>query len=591
MVNNQIDLRWWLLSNSASIQSLSIIYRISVIVTFIIFIFFTFSPLIFLRTPTSKLQKFLLSNIIFITSLVTFILAARWPGFLPPMLDPDEAQFIAGAIKLLKDPVFWRAVDAGSSGPLNVYPLTLPAFFGFRIEYASSRILGLIMIIAAIVCLYYALSTLYNKSLSRLAIVPVVTTVALMKESGYVHYTSEHFSIAILSVALLIVCKYYTGNSSNPNHLIFALGFILGLTPFAKMQSVPIAFSIACIFLHILWLKSRGRGQFIRSLAAFFLGGMLFSALVILYLTIFSIYDAFWTSYIQQNLLIYSTHGLGGNLTQVSFLAKINIFINMLINVKDTQILFLLTAIALIVGIPFLIIKRFSLSPHQDNSNTFCFVYYSLFILAASSYSIIKPGNGFPHYLLFLIIPSGFLLGVFIGELAKVLQGAKLNRSNLKLSLLTGVVFITVASSFLQFTITIISDNFHLDNRRRFAKNYLSPIAKTILKYASPGESMAVWGLEPELYVDTGVVQATRDSVPLWQILPGSLQEYFLKRYADDLINSNARLFVDAVAPRMTGIKDRKTHGHEVFPEIARVIKENYRLVDEVQGVRIYLKK
>lgn len=590
MVDNQIDLRWWLLSNLASIQSLSIIYRISLIVTFIIFIFLAFSPVIFPRTATSKLQKFLLSNLIFIISLVTFILAARWPGFLSPMLDPDEAQFIAGAIKLLKDAVFWRAVDAGSSGPLNVYPLTLPAFFGFRIEYASSRVIGLIMIIAAIVCLYYALSTLYDKSLSRLAIVPVVTTVALMTKSGYVHYTSEHFSIAILSVALLIVCKYYAGNSSNPNPLIFSLGFILGTTPFAKMQSVPIAFSIACIFLHILWLKSRARGQFIRSLAAFFLGGILFSALVVLYLIIFSIYDAFWTSYIQQNFLIYS-NVLGGNPTQVNFWAKINIFLNMLINVKDTQMLFLLTAIALIVGIPFLIIKRFFLSRHREKSNTFCFVYYSLFILVASSYSIIKPGNSFPHYLLFLIIPSGFLIGVFLGELAKVLQVSQLTRSNLKFSLLTGVVFIIVASSFLQFAITITLDNFHLDNRRRFAKNYLSPIAKTILKYASPGESMAVWGMEPELYVDTGVVQATRDSVPIWQILPGSLQEYFLKRYTDDLINSNAKLFVDAVAPRMIGFKDRETQGHEVFPEIARVIKENYRLVDEVQGVRIYLKK
>ncbi|MFM7477448.1 MAG: hypothetical protein ACKO2T_17515, partial [Microcystis aeruginosa] len=225
-------------------------------------------------------------------------------------------------------------------------------------------------------------------------------------------------------------------------------------------QSVPIAFSIACIFLHILWLKSSARGQFIRSLAAFFLGVILFSALVVLYLIIFSIYDAFWTSYIQQNLLIYS-NVLGGNPTQVNFLAKINIFLNMLINVKDTQMLFLLTAIALIVGIPFLIIKRFFLSLHQEQSNTFCFVYYSLFILVASSYSIIKPGNGFPHYLLFLIIPSGFLIGVFLGELAKVLQVSKFTRSHLKFSLLTGVVFITVTSSFLQFTITIISDNFY----------------------------------------------------------------------------------------------------------------------------------
>jgi hypothetical protein len=521
---------------------------------------------------------------------VTFILAARWPGFLPPMLNPDEALFTSGAIKLLKDPVFWRAVDTGSSGPLNVYPLTLPAFFGFRIEYASSRVIGLIMIIAAIVCLYYALSTLYDKSLSRLAIVPVVTTVAFMTFFDYVHYTSEHFSVAILSVALLIVCKYYDGNSSNPNRLIFALGFILGTTPFAKIQSVPIAFSIACIFLHILWLKSSARGQFIRSLAAFFLGGMLFSALVILYLTIFSIYDAFWKSYIEQNLLIYSTHGLMGNVNQLSFFGKIIIFLNMSGRVPDTRILFLLTAIVLILGVPFLILKRVSLSQNQEKYQTFCFVYYSLFIWAASSYSIIRPGNGFTHYLLFLIIPSGFLIGVFIGELAQVLQVSKLTRSNLNFSLLTGVIFITVASSFLQFATTITSDNVYLNNRRRFARNYLSPIAKTILKYASPGESMAVWGWASELYVDTGLVQATRAGA-IGPLKYSPLQQYFFKQYADDLINSNAKLFVDAVAPRMFFFTDRETQGHEVFPEIAKVINENYRLVDEVQGVRIYLKK
>jgi hypothetical protein len=368
------------------------------------------------------------------------------------------------------------------------------------------------------------------------------------------------------------------------------LGFILGTTPFAKIQSVPIAFSIACIFLHILWLKSRARGQFIRSLAAFFLGGMLFSAVVVLYLTIFSIYDAFWKSYIQQNLLIYSSHGLMGDVNQLSFFGKINIFLRMLRGVQDTQRLFLLTAIVLILGVPFLIIKRVSLSQNQEKSKTFCFVYYSLFILVVSSYSVIKPGNGFTHYLLFLIIPSGFLIGVFMGELAQVLQVSKLTRSNLKFSLLTGVILITVASGFLEFATTITSDNVYLNNRRRFAKNYLSPIAETILKYASPGESMAVWGWASELYVDTGLVQATRAGA-IGPLKYSPLQQYFFKQYADDLINSNAKLFVDAVAPRMFFFTDRETQGHEVFPEIARVINENYRLVDEVQGVRIYIKK
>jgi len=262
----------------------------------------------------------------------------------------------------------------------------------------------------------------------------------------------------------------------------------------------------------------------------------------------------------------------------------------MLRGVPDTQILFLLTAIVLILGVPFLILKRVSLSLNQEKSKTFCFVYYSLFILVASSYSIIRPGNGFTHYLLFLIIPSGFLIGVFLGELAQVLQVSQLTISNFKLSLLTGVIFITVASSFLEVATMIKSDNVYLNNRRRFARNYLSPIAKTILKYGSPGESMAVWGWASELYVDTGLIQATRAGA-IGPVKYSPLQQYFFKQYADDLINSNAKLFVDAVAPRMFFFTDRQTQGHEVFPEIARVINENYRLVDEVQGVRIYLKK
>jgi hypothetical protein len=45
------------------------------------------------------------------------------------------------------------------------------------------------------------------------------------------------------------------------------------------------------------------------------------------------------------------------------------------------------------------------------------------------------------------------------------------------------------------------------------------------------------------------------------------------------------------VAPKMFGFNDRKTQGHEEFPEIAKIVNQKYKLVDEFQGVRIYLKK
>jgi hypothetical protein len=197
MTNNSIDLRWWLLSNLVSIESLQNLYKLLVIFTYIAFIFLALSPLILGRNRTSNIQQLLLSNPIFAVSIVAFILAARWPGFLPPVLNPDEAQFTAGAMKLLKDPIFWRAVDGGSTRPLNVYPLTLPAFLGLRIEYASVRVIGLIFMVTAIICVYYAFS--------RLATIPVVTTVALMTFFDYVHYSSEHFSIFCIFLHILWV--------------------------------------------------------------------------------------------------------------------------------------------------------------------------------------------------------------------------------------------------------------------------------------------------------------------------------------------------------------------------------------------------
>lgn len=593
MQGNSIDLRWWLLSNLVGIESLPIIYRLLVILTFIAFIFSALSPLIWEKNRNSKIQQLLFSNLIFIVSLVAFILAARWPGFLPPRLNVDEAQFAAGAMKLSKDPVFWRAADGGSTGPLNLYPLTLPGFFGLRIEYASVRLIGLIFIVTAIICLYYAVNSVYGRAISRLAIIPVVTTVALMTYSDYVHYTSEHLSILLLSLALLIVCRYHVSDLYNPNSLIFSLGFVLGLIPYAKMQAVPIAFSIFCIFLHLLWVKSKTRDQFIRSLSVLVLGAMLFSSLVILYLTIFSLYEAFWKSYIQQNLLFYSTNGLGnqGNAKRNS-LRSFLIFLRMVIIGSDSlRVLFSLTGIILITGIPFLIRKRGYLNPNKEKSETFIFLYYSLTFLTAAIYSVMKPGTGFTHYLLFLIVPSGFVIAVFVGELEKVLQRPKLIHQKLKLSLLTFVIAIIVTSSFFQVGIGLKAGNPYINNRGKFAENYISPVARTILKYASAGEFMAVWGWASELYVDTGIIQATRDAVSVWQIKPSPLQEYFLKRYAEDLVKSNARLFVDAVAPEMFFLRDRETEGYEAFPEIANIVNQNYQLVDEVQGVRIFLKR
>jgi hypothetical protein len=102
---------------------------------------------------------------------------------------------------------------------------------------------------------------------------------------------------------------------------------------------------------------------------------------------------------------------------------------------------------------------------------------------------------------------------------------------------------------------------------------------------------MAVWGWSAELYVATGLAPATRNCTTLWEIRPTPLQGYYINRYVDDLSISKPRIFVDAVAPRMFYFHDRKTEGTDAFPAIARIIKEHYKLADELGAVRIFVRE
>src|SRR5438874_180448 len=69
-------------------------------------------------------------------------------------LESDEALFVAAARKLAVDPVFYRSVDTTTSGPLNIYVLTVPAWLGGQITLLSARVIGAALMCGLVVCLY-----------------------------------------------------------------------------------------------------------------------------------------------------------------------------------------------------------------------------------------------------------------------------------------------------------------------------------------------------------------------------------------------------------------------------------------------------
>jgi hypothetical protein len=105
---------------------------------------------------------------------------------------------------------------------------------------------------------------------------------------------------------------------------------------------------------------------------------------------------------------------------------------------------------------------------------------------------------------------------------------------------------------------------------------------------------MAIWGWDSKFYVETGIIPATRDTISQWQMIPNPQQQYYVRRFADDLLKSEAGLFIDATDGSVKYIAEVMNFGHpqgpEDFPDVANILKKYYTLVEDVYGYKIYVK-
>jgi hypothetical protein len=117
-----------------------------------------------------------------------------------------------------------------------------------------------------------------------------------------------------------------------------------------------------------------------------------------------------------------------------------------------------------------------------------------------------------------------------------------------------------------------------------------SEVSREILHHASPGECLGMWGWMPVFWVETGLFQATRDGQTSRQIEPHPRRDYYRARFLQDLVRSRPPVFVDAVGPGNFVYQDRAQDAHETFPELRAYIADNYHLVGDIEGSRIYVR-
>jgi len=111
-----------------------------------------------------------------------------------------------------------------------------------------------------------------------------------------------------------------------------------------------------------------------------------------------------------------------------------------------------------------------------------------------------------------------------------------------------------------------------------------------MLRFVDRDDLVTIWGRGEELYVLSGTLPATRDTHMPVEFWTHPQQDYYRRRYLDDLQLHPPKLFLDAVGPGRF-LYDRQSYGFETVPELRAYVEQNFYLAGDIDGVRVFARK
>jgi len=584
------------------------------------------------RSPV-WLHQVISSRLVLFASIGMCLIVCRCPFLLAGEINPDETFFIAAAEKLFKDPIFFRAVDFVSSGPLNVYPLMLPALFGISPDYVSTRLIALAIIFASIYIIYRTLALLTDDATARIASLPAAGIFAVLKHNDFLHYTSEHVSFLLLSLTLYVCVRTFRRPQSHDWNLA-GLGLLTAAAFLAKMQAVPILGGAAAVA--IAYVHGAGHARRWWRPALLFGAGLAPLLLVNAIICVWAgVWHDFWMEYIVGNYnyvqlhetLIPEMHRFSDfslSLTEVrlpvtSLLAILAAYVYQKKRREPAtdQALFLQTGVvggivavaanwllgtaggavvSYAVMIAMLILPGSFLllypKPVWNPRPVRWFGFLAAAVLALAAAAAYVPHRHYGHYLLLLMFPLTIAAAwtvVAASEDAEPLVGNSAGElSKGRRSLLP---FLLVFAA-----LTLACQLYELGSPDALAFAAVPPTVRApesdlIDSLVPPGGQITVWGWNGRPYVGSGRVSALKDLITGQLFLDNpEIRAYYRAAYLSGLKRHPPDLFIDATDTSMGGNANRQVYGLEVIPEINSFVQANYIHVLDMYGQRFYLR-
>lgn len=569
-------------------------------------------------------RRIVASRALLFASIAASLIALRFPALLAGELNPDESEVLAAAHKLFTDPVYFRSVDCQTTGPLNVFPLMLPAIFGISPDYASGRIIALLIILASIFFAYRIFSMLTRDSVARVAVIPMVAAFGLMKDANFLHYSSEHVSLLLTTLAVYagvrVLCR---AGSDGLN--VAGLGMLLAAASFAKWQGVP---GIACIIaITLAWMYWRGLARpFWRPYLLLVSGAAPLLVLNLIVCLAAGVWRDFWTDYVVMNFAYSADYaeipafGFAQFVLQTPeihwlIVAMLTVLPAYLIyefrppSVTGLRLLALMgaasaaapvmaesvlnsathvVAFGAVLGSASFVAALLLLYQERKAGSREIYwfgflIWASLLAAACETYVSHRP---YAHYLLFLVIPLAMAMSWPIARAHPIRDSADSARRSAGARPIDAwplvLVFMTSIVAWVAQTGAPDLMEWPLPARVGAAESGL------IESLVRPGGRIAIWGWNAKPYSGAGRAPATRDlNMARFSRRDQRMNDYYRKRFVEDLTRHPADLFVDASENSLGGTFP----GFELIPSIDSYIRSNYAYIGSGYKERFYLRR
>ena len=488
---------------------------------------------------------------LFAALVVLTILLGRWPGLALTEQNPDESEDIASAWSLREDPRYGISADNHTHGPLALASALLPLALGWPIEYGSVRAVGLAMSIASCLLVYGILAALFPEAVARAGAAPLALFLAWVHYSDYVAFNAEQPAMFVLLVAGFLAVRLGRARGSHAALRALACGAALGSVPLVKLQAGPLGAAVAALAV-VLLLRSGGAGP--RRILPLFAGAALPSLLLAAYLVSAGIARHFWTNYVVSGLAYGFVQPWGVFWPWLRERAADEWFLRF----------FLASAAAGLVAAGVLAVRG---RHHQADGALLACVG----LVGVALFSVYRSGHNYLHYMILVHYPLALANGAALGAVA-----ARSSAGGARAALT--LLFLAVNGLAPLWP----SAREAADSLRLVPHDAMQgqEVAREILRYASPGERLVIWGWAPRYYILTGMRPGTRYGHS------GFAQDnpYFFRLYIEDFDRSRPAVFVDAEDPIFKAKLDD-------YPELAARIARDYEQVATVGATRLYVSR